>query len=144
LVVAGRPGVVPEIAGILDDADLAIGVTYLQSVPREEVPGLFRTSDILVETSESENFGSAVAEALACGIPVVVGPSNGTADYIDPGSAVFDSYTPESVARSILDVLERNGKEGLASRESRRIFAMHLLSPESVSARFEELLGTVV
>jgi glycosyltransferase involved in cell wall biosynthesis len=40
-------------------------------VPRAQVPGLLRGAAVVVQTSENEDFGSAVAEALACGTPVV-------------------------------------------------------------------------
>ena len=60
----------------------------------QEVPALLREATVLVQTSENENFGSSVAEALACGTPVVVGPSNGTADYIDEHSMIFGDYEP--------------------------------------------------
>ena len=37
---------------------------------------------MLAQPSDEENFGSSVAEAQACGLPVIVGATNGNADYL--------------------------------------------------------------
>ena len=59
-------------------------------------------ADVVVQPSEYEEFGSAVAEALACGVPVVTGPTNGTGEYApSEGSAKFERYEPSSLADAI-------------------------------------------
>jgi glycosyltransferase involved in cell wall biosynthesis len=140
LTAVGRPGMIEATIEGFAAPDLQGHVTYLPGVPRHDVRCLLGDADLLVQTSESENFGSSVAEALACGLPVVVGPTNGTADYIDPYSQVFNSYTPESVAEAILAALERNSSADGFQPERRRSHAMGLLSRASVTDRFEALL----
>jgi glycosyltransferase involved in cell wall biosynthesis len=68
------------------------------AVPRAEIPALLAKVDVLVQPSENENFGFSVAEALASGCPVVVGPTNGTGDYAGAARFAFDAYTREAVA----------------------------------------------
>ena len=143
LVAVGRPGVVPRIVDLFGDADLGGRVSYITGVPRNQVPDLLHSADVLVQTSESENFGSSVVEAMACGIPVVVGPTNGTADYIDPESELFTAYTPDAVAKAISVVLERSRQEEAAARAKRRGHAMKLLGPETVARHFEALVEEV-
>jgi len=141
LQVVGRPGIVPGIIDVLRAPDLSSCVRYLSGAPRDRVPGILGDSDLLVQTSECENFGSSVAEALACGVPVVIGPTNGMADYIDAGSEVFSSYSAQSVASSIERVLERNWANGRILRQRRREKAQISFSSSSVasvlSPRFE-------
>jgi len=77
-------------------------ITYTAGVPQSQIVGRLREADVLVQPSEQEEFGHAVAEALACGIPVVTGPTNGTGAYAPPGgSASFERYTPDGLARAI-------------------------------------------
>jgi glycosyltransferase involved in cell wall biosynthesis len=71
------------------------------SIPRAHVPALLAEADVLVQPSENENFGMSVAEALASGRPVVVGPTNGTADYAGAALFKFDAYTSASVATAM-------------------------------------------
>jgi glycosyltransferase involved in cell wall biosynthesis len=51
-----------------------------------------------LQPSENENFGGAVAEGLACGVPSVLGPTNGTADITNGTEFRFDRYEPNDVA----------------------------------------------
>ena len=49
---------------------------------RDGVPALFARCHLFAQPSEEESFGASVAEAHACGLPVVVGTRNGNADYV--------------------------------------------------------------
>ena len=89
LRIVGRPGYAPRQLSLLDGFARSDRVEYSPAVPRQEVVPLLQQATVLVQPSENENFGSSVAEALACGTPVVVGPSNGTADYVDDHSRLL-------------------------------------------------------
>ncbi|MGH3519134.1 MAG: glycosyltransferase family 4 protein [Haloechinothrix sp.] len=54
-------------------------VTILQDLPEQDLPGFYRTADFLLSTSRWEGFGLAIAEALACGTPVLLPTDLGTA-----------------------------------------------------------------
>jgi glycosyltransferase involved in cell wall biosynthesis len=91
---------------LLDQFAYPSRLTYLPHLPREAVRTLLQAGSVLVQPSEEEDFGSSVAEALACGTPVVVGPTNGTGDYIDDGGARFASYAAPEVADAIGRILD--------------------------------------
>jgi glycosyltransferase involved in cell wall biosynthesis len=100
--VIGRDGYLPGFSALLARAGHHLPITYTGAVPQSELVERLRGADVLVQPSEQEEFGHAVAEALACGIPVVTGPTNGTGAYAPAsGSASFERYTPESVADAI-------------------------------------------
>jgi glycosyltransferase involved in cell wall biosynthesis len=141
LLAIGRPGRIPQIAELFFQDDLYPDVQYLPGIPRSEVPGVLSKTDLLIQTSESENFGSSVAEALASGVPVVVGPTNGTADYIDDRSVVFPEYTPRAVATAVIRALRMNLPTNMQNRRARRELAAQRFSPESVTAKLEALLA---
>jgi glycosyltransferase involved in cell wall biosynthesis len=90
---------------------------YRQRVARQAIPELLRNATVLVQPSEDEDFGSAVAEALACGVQVVVGPTNGTKDYIGDGGQIFNRYEVTDVKEAI-----------------RRAMAKHYAAPILVAA----------
>jgi glycosyltransferase involved in cell wall biosynthesis len=90
---------------LLDQFEFPKYIEYKPFVNRSEVPNLFSQCDILIQPSEAENFGSSVAEALCCGLPVIVGPTNGTKDYISASSFVFEEYSPEALKESMLKSL---------------------------------------
>jgi hypothetical protein len=45
--------------------------------PRDDVPGLLKTADVLVLASLWEGMPNVVLEALACGLPVITTPNTG-------------------------------------------------------------------
>jgi glycosyltransferase involved in cell wall biosynthesis len=82
-------------------------------------------------------------EALACGVPVIAGPTNGTAEYASPSSFLFREYTAESVLAAMRRAVAavRADRAGLAA-DARRTAEAHF-RPEAVAARVVELLHRV-
>jgi glycosyltransferase involved in cell wall biosynthesis len=132
LRIVGRPGYAPRQLSLLDGFGRSDRVTYSPAVPRSEVVPLLQHATALVQPSENENFGSAVAEALACGTPVVVGPSNGTADYVDGHSRVFSDYAPEAVSAAVVETIGSVRSRPADVAASARSAAERWLSTSSV------------
>jgi glycosyltransferase involved in cell wall biosynthesis len=95
---------------------------YIPRLSREEVVPLLRSASVVVQPSEDENFGTAIAEALACGTPVVVGPTNGTGDYIGDGGIRFSQYNASAVADAIAQALENTSDLRPRAREAAEQF----------------------
>jgi glycosyltransferase involved in cell wall biosynthesis len=144
LRIVGRPGYAPNQLSLLERFPRRDAVEYREAVPRQEVPALLREATVLVQTSENENFGSSVAEALACGTPVVVGPSNGTADYIDESSMTFGDYDPRPVADSILTVIQRRAERPGEVRASTRAAAERWFAAPAVADGLLEIIEQAV
>ena len=65
----------PSLAGAADQQDLlglTGSVTWTGLLTGDLKVGRFRAADVFALTSHQENFGIAVAEALACGLPVLM------------------------------------------------------------------------
>jgi len=60
-------------------------VRFLGAIGREQVPGLIRASDIVVDVPWYEPFGIVPVEAMACGRPVVGSAVGGLLDTVVPG-----------------------------------------------------------
>ena len=144
LRIVGRPGYAPNQLSLIERFPRRDAVDYHPAIPRTEVPALLREVSVLVQTSENENFGSSVAEALACGTPVVVGPTNGTADYIDPNSEVFGGYEPRAVADSILSVLAAQRERPGELRASARAAAERWFAAPVVADRLLEIIDEAI
>lgn len=141
LLIVGSAGYAPNQLSLLDAVRDLPGVTYRPSIARSEVIPLIQTASMVIQTSMNENFGSAVAEAMACGTPVVVGPTNGTADYICRSSAVFTTYTPASVAEAVLEVLRRQRADPLGVRTETRATAEEHFDAHRLAQRVVDLVG---
>jgi glycosyltransferase involved in cell wall biosynthesis len=101
LTIVGGVGFVRGYDRMIEAFPFPDRLTWKKSVSRQEVPALLHAHDVLVQPSDEEDFGSSVAEAQACGLPVVVGRTNGNADYLcsrdihlkdDRAETLFDAY----------------------------------------------------
>lgn len=117
-------------------------LTYVPHLARDEVRRRMQMASVLVQPSEEENFGSAVAEALACGTPVVLGPSNGTGDYMGKAGQRFEEYSVASVAEAIRQMLALVAGSSLDVRGEARKAALEHFAVESIVGRLEAILRT--
>lgn len=89
LVVAGPTDAEPETARRIADAAHRLGpaVTVRGAVHGDEREELWSGTDLLLHPSLSETYGMVVAEALARGIPAVVGRGTGAEALVHPDAA---------------------------------------------------------
>ncbi|MFI1771044.1 glycosyltransferase family 4 protein [Thalassobellus citreus] len=83
--------------------------------PYPDLINLYRSSNIYISTSYVESFGNSAADALACGIPIIIGKKHGVRDVINKGETgwIMDEETPSYLADMILDLYDK--KEQLKS-----------------------------
>src|SRR5262249_35570849 len=141
LRIIGRPGYGRRPLDPMERSPHRARITYERWIPRATVPSALRSSSLLVQTSENENFGSSVAEALACGVPVVVGVRNGTSDYVDGGSSVFERYTPDAVASAISATLSAQMTDANSISRRARAAAVQQFAPGVITDRLLEILS---
>ncbi len=136
--VIGKVGFVAGYGKLIQAFPFPDRLKWIPSVPRSEVPGLMCGHDVLIQPSEEEDFGSSVAEAQACGLPVIVGSSNGNGDYLCSSDIRLQTDEPRELAAAIGAVINAAHQPGI-SRE----FAASTYDRSAVSKRFIELLGKV-
>jgi glycosyltransferase involved in cell wall biosynthesis len=72
--------------GILPSTE---GLHRLGPIPFDEMPNRYREMDILLLPTVREGFGLAIAEAMACGLPVVASDCSAVPELIDNGRGGF-------------------------------------------------------
>ncbi|HEY3025506.1 MAG TPA: glycosyltransferase family 4 protein [Pyrinomonadaceae bacterium] len=90
----------------------------------DEIADLYCALDVFVSASHSESFGLAIAEAMACGIPVVATATEGAGEIID--DAVTGVLVPigdaNSLAQAMVRLLEdSNERKRLAEAAQERV-----------------------
>lgn len=104
------------------------GISSLDEFPPyTELINAYRNSDLYISTSYVESFGNAAADALACGIPIIVGQKHGVRDIIKDGETgwVMTSETATSLAELILSLYEKR-EELRENKEEIKTSVAHL------------------
>ena len=115
---------------------VARAVIFAEYVPDAELPAYYAASDVFVLCSRQigtdfEGGGNVSLEASACGKPVVVGRSGGTAEHVRHAETglLVDPTSPEEVAAAVLGLLDdpddaaRLGRRGRQLVEDRFVWA---------------------
>ena len=91
------------------DLKIADAIRFVGTVPDADLPALYNTASVYLGISRRadgtrvEGFGISLAEASACGLPVVAGKSGGLAEAVRDGETGFvvEPDAPEGVAEAL-------------------------------------------
>jgi D-inositol-3-phosphate glycosyltransferase len=98
LVVAGGPGELrrdpdaERLRRLAQARGVAGRIRFTGRIPHADVPALIRSADVVVAASWYAPSGTVVAEAMACGVPVVVSAAGAHLDLVADG--VTGLYVP--------------------------------------------------
>jgi glycosyltransferase involved in cell wall biosynthesis len=143
LTVVGGIGFVPGYEKLIRNFRYPERLRWIPTMPRENVPNLLAEHDVLCQPSEEENFGSSVAEAQACGLPVIVGQSNGNADYLCERDVHLEDYRPQTLADAFALVSRRITVGDTLDRDCSGHLAENCFRLERVVASLEQQLGAI-
>jgi glycosyltransferase involved in cell wall biosynthesis len=94
--------VTPDGQSILERYPVA-GIEVLGSVPRDRMSSVYSQASVLVFPSVNEGFGLVMAQAMACGLPLVATKETGATDLIEDGveGFVIPSRDPEAIVEKV-------------------------------------------
>ena len=107
LTIVGTVGFVPGYEALLHAFPYPERLQYRKRINRTEVPALLGQHDVLAQPSDEEDFGSSVAEAQACGLPVIVGHTNGNSDYLSGRDIHLADERAETFAAALTEMHRR-------------------------------------
>lgn len=110
------------LRGVLQDLASRLGVDdsviFLGTVPYEQMPRIYRSSDVLVLTSKSEGMPRTVLEALSAGVPVVSNHLDQLASIVKHGGETVVNGEIKHYVDSIDRVLNNQAQLGADGREA--------------------------
>jgi glycosyltransferase involved in cell wall biosynthesis len=130
VLVGGHPGEWEGEHPAQLAARLGIPSVFLAGwYPHEELPSFFSAADAVVLTSEREQFGQALIEGMACGLPAVAVRSLGPAEIVEDGRSGWlvgaddDDGLVAALTEVVQDARERDRRGRAALRAVRERFA---------------------
>ncbi len=130
-LVIGRGDDLPRLVQLATDLGVAEKVVFAGFVATENLASHYRLADAYVMPSQ-EGFGIVYLEALACGLPVLAGDSDGSADPLQDGKLGWrvPYRNSEAVAVACVEILR--GKDIRCDRNFLREQTLAVFSFESL------------
>ena len=141
LTIVGGGALEEDLRRTLEQKDLRSCVTLKGRVDADEMPGLYRTHDLLVSASAQEGMSNAMLEAMASGLPIVTTRCEGVRELIADNGLVVDEPQPTVLAQAIASLIEDRQNLQAMSRAARR--NAQKLTWDAVAAAYLELYARV-
>src|SRR5215469_536012 len=109
LVVAGPEkdrGYSAQLRSLTCSLGISEAVRFTGPLYDERKWSAYRDADVFVLPSQNENFGNSVAEAMACGTPVIVTDQCGIAPFIADRTGLVVQHDLDSIADALKILLE--------------------------------------
>jgi len=104
LKIAGGGGLENQLRQLIKDKGMENCIAMLGIVPAEEMPELYRKSDIFVSASLQEGMSNAMLEAMASGIPIVTTRCEGVQELIADNGIVVEKADAKSIADAVMNL----------------------------------------
>ncbi|MEC4815373.1 MAG: glycosyltransferase [Scytonema sp. PMC 1069.18] len=141
-LVIGRGDDQPRLAQLAKDLGVSDRVIFAGFIPSEELVEHYRLADAYVMPSQ-EGFGIVYLEAMACGVPVLSGDADGSADPLQDGKLGWrvPHRNPDAVAAACIEMLK--GEDQRCNGQWLREEVLCLFGIESFQKRVQEELRVV-
>ncbi|MGK7962304.1 glycosyltransferase family 4 protein [Crocosphaera sp.] len=138
-VVIGRGDDRPRLEQLTKDLGISERVVFAGFVPSEDLVNHYRLADAYIMPSQ-EGFGIVYLEAMACGVPVLSGDADGSADPLQDGQLGWrvPHRDPQAVAQGCNEILQGNGQR--CQRQWLRQQTLDKFSPDALSQKLAQLI----
>lgn len=90
------------------DSEKIISIPATDNV--EELVNMYNAADVFVQASKEETFGNVVAEALACGVPVITNTYTANPELVSTDCGiVVENFNAENVYQAACEIFRRDG-----------------------------------
>ncbi|HVO74882.1 MAG TPA: glycosyltransferase family 4 protein [Ignavibacteriaceae bacterium] len=110
LLLIGEGGYENELRSLCRTLGLNNQVFFMGFRRRDTIPSYFAQSDVFILPSLSEAFGNVIAEAMACGLPIIGGNEGGIPDLVQAENGILVKPGDVEEIKSAI-VFMKNNKE---------------------------------
>ena len=137
-LVVTEYGATPDYRAKLDAQIATLGlqqnVHLRRKIAHERMPAFYSMADVSVGIPKSDGLPQTLLEAMACGVPNVVGRLHRYGEIVQDGeSAVFADITPEGVADAVLRLLRNPELSRRVAEQGRKIVIEQANFPRDVA-----------
>ncbi len=145
-VIAGDGSLKTELEGLAQSLGVSNSIRFIGFIPNDELPQYLASSDIYVSTSLSDaGLAASTAEAMACGLPVVITDFGDNRKWVEDGvnGFIVPLRDPETLASQIIYLL-RNKDDRIKFGQSNRQIIEERNNYEKEMKKVAELYETLI
>ena len=139
LMIIGEGDYENELKILCGNLKLNNQVTFIGYRERRTIPSYFAQSDVFILPSLAEAFGNVIAEAMACGLPIIGADEGGIPDLVDKENGVLVKPGNVEQIKSAIIFMKNNknlriemGKNNAAKMEQNYRWERVALSYENI------------
>ena len=143
LVIVGDGPYRETLERLADEYCVKDRVTFEGQKDKEELLPYYQSADIFVLPSKKEGMPNVVLEAMACGLPIVMSPCQGSRELID-NNGIVSSKDISRFHDSILMIITKSALDLMGMSEQSRYIACTRFSWKSVANNYIDLFDIVL
>lgn len=124
--------------------NIAHFVNFIGHVDVNMMSYYFQNSRLFIQISEVETFGLAVAEALACGTPVIVSKKGALPEVVGDCGFYVDHNSATSVCEGIMHALAVTEYDNYSIKKARRERIQLLFSTQNRFKAIKEIINNLI
>lgn len=138
-LVIGRGDDQPRLAALAAELGVSDRVIFAGFIATPDLPAHYRLADAYIMPSQ-EGFGIVYLEAMACGVPVLAGDADGSADPLQDGRLGWQvpHRDASAVAKACIEILQ--GKDQRCQGDWLRQQVLQSFTPLAFKAQLRERL----
>lgn len=109
----------PQLRDMAERIGVGDAVEFLGAVSEDEKIRLMQTCQLYLQPSRYEGFGLAIAEAMACGAPVVTSAVGAVPEVVGDCGVYVDGTDPSSIADGVIRLLTDRDQRIVRGRDGR-------------------------
>jgi glycosyltransferase involved in cell wall biosynthesis len=134
----GEASYIESLQLVATEAGVAEKTLFLGMVQGITKRSLYEAADVFVLPTHQENFGLVLAEAMACGTPVVTTRGTDIWHELEAGGARIVDFNPSEIADAIADTLNDEQRRRRIGEQSRD-YVNQWLDTDRTAAAYEQM-----
>ena len=119
VIVGNKLNGYPELAELAKDLDIERNVYFAGKISEGKKIKYYNSSKVFVSPSEHEGFGVAIAEAMSCGLPVIVTNRGALPEVVGKAGLYVPFNNAQALAERIIYVMRNPSMAARLSAKSR-------------------------
>ncbi len=125
-VIAGKKGsCFKELLEITNNLKISKNVEFTGMISNEKKLEYFQSAKMYLQPTIHEGFGVAIAESMACGIPVITSANSAVVEVVGKTALFVNPDKPEDLAQKIIYLLENPDVGKIMGEKARKRIVTH-------------------